>query len=319
MSERVPLDDLAVVDSPRLGGVDIGHAKALAESGGGLPPIAVHRRTMRVIDGAHRVQAARLRGDDTIEVRLYDGSEAELFVQAVRANNAHGLPLTLAERKAAAARIVDSHPQWSDRGIAAITALSPKTVGRIRQERCASEEVPQSHTRLGRDGRPSSSDATAGREVASRLFREQPGISMRQVARTAGISTTTARDVQARLRRGEAPVAPRRGVTRPAEQGDGAAPAEVTSVRALRRPGVRDVAGAAYALRKDPSLRLSETGRTLIRMLDALPPLGPQQWQQIADNLPPHCLDRVDELARQRAEEWRNFAEMINHRLRKTA
>jgi hypothetical protein len=41
---------------------------------------------------------------------------------------AHGLPLTLADRLAAAARIVTACPYWSDRAVAAVAGLSPKTV-----------------------------------------------------------------------------------------------------------------------------------------------------------------------------------------------
>lgn len=41
-------------------------------------------------------------------------------------NTHHGLPLTRADRKAAAQRILDIHPHWSDRAIAKVTGLSPK-------------------------------------------------------------------------------------------------------------------------------------------------------------------------------------------------
>jgi hypothetical protein len=35
-----------------------------------LPPILVHRATNRIIDGMHRLEAAKLRGDETISVRF---------------------------------------------------------------------------------------------------------------------------------------------------------------------------------------------------------------------------------------------------------
>ncbi|MFC7729983.1 hypothetical protein [Actinomadura keratinilytica] len=69
-----------------------------------LPPILVHRRTMRVVDGMHRLRAARLQGRCEIGVRFVDGPDADVFVAAVRANIGHGLPLSLADREAAAAR-----------------------------------------------------------------------------------------------------------------------------------------------------------------------------------------------------------------------
>src|SRR5262245_43617336 len=74
--EMVPLRQLLPADSPRLVGEDAKHIRVLAESEAVLPPILVHRATMRVVDGMHRVGAARLRGREAIEVRFFDGSEA---------------------------------------------------------------------------------------------------------------------------------------------------------------------------------------------------------------------------------------------------
>ena len=81
---------------------------------------------------------------------VIDGSEADAFVRAVQANIKHGLPLSLRDRKAAAARIVYSHPWWSNRAIASVTGLSPKTVAGIR--RSTGESAP-GDVRVGRDGR----------------------------------------------------------------------------------------------------------------------------------------------------------------------
>jgi ParB-like chromosome segregation protein Spo0J len=60
--ERVSIESLAESGSPRLAGQNEEHARLLAESGLELPPIVVHRPTRRVIDGMHRLAAARLRG-----------------------------------------------------------------------------------------------------------------------------------------------------------------------------------------------------------------------------------------------------------------
>jgi ParB-like chromosome segregation protein Spo0J len=51
---------------------------------------------MRVIDGIHRVEAAKLRGAKEIEARLFDGDESASYVLAVQANVTHGLPLSRA-------------------------------------------------------------------------------------------------------------------------------------------------------------------------------------------------------------------------------
>src|SRR5687768_17472219 len=82
----VPVDALRVADSPRLNGVDPDHARALAEVGIGLPPILVHRQTMSVIDGMHRLTAARINGREWIDVQYFHGSEEDGFALAVEAN-----------------------------------------------------------------------------------------------------------------------------------------------------------------------------------------------------------------------------------------
>jgi hypothetical protein len=128
----VPISVLLLSESPRLAGVDEAHAQALATAGSVLPRIIVHSPTMRVIDGAHRVRAAVLRGQDTIEACLVDGTDGEAFLLAVHVNTNHGLPLSLADRKAAASRIVRDYPQWSNRVVAVIAGISDKTVGAQR-------------------------------------------------------------------------------------------------------------------------------------------------------------------------------------------
>jgi hypothetical protein len=147
---EVPLTAVRPGDSPRIAGSSTMHARLLAQSDASLPPILVHRPTMQVIDGTHRLDAARLRGDRMIRVRFFDGAREDAFVLAVEANVTHGLPLSLADRKAAALRIIRTHPVWSDRAIAAKTGLAHKTVGAIRR---SSGDVLRSTARLGMDGR----------------------------------------------------------------------------------------------------------------------------------------------------------------------
>ena len=73
-SERVPVNVLLDAFSPRVEGVDHDHVARLAEQVDELPPILVHRSTMRVIDGMHRLNAAQMNGRSTIEVIYFDGS-----------------------------------------------------------------------------------------------------------------------------------------------------------------------------------------------------------------------------------------------------
>jgi hypothetical protein len=151
MVTLVPISALVVDGSPRSAGADSGHIRLLAELSGTLPPITVHRPTMRVIDGMHRVRAAMLNGRSEIEARLLDCDENVAFVLAVKANVTHGLPLSQADRAAAAERIILDNPQWSDRAVAAAAGLSDKTVSRIRAS--SSAERPQSE-QPARPGRP---------------------------------------------------------------------------------------------------------------------------------------------------------------------
>uniref|UniRef100_UPI003BA279C4 ParB/RepB/Spo0J family partition protein n=1 Tax=Streptomyces sp. NEAU-S77 TaxID=3411033 RepID=UPI003BA279C4 len=128
----VPVVTLLPSDSPRARRLDESHVRKLAESGQDFEPIVVHRPTMRVIDGTHRLAATRLRGHREIAVRFFDGDEADAYVLSVQLNVSHGLPLTRAERRQAAIRILGFHPHWSDRAIAERTGLSDKTVGKLR-------------------------------------------------------------------------------------------------------------------------------------------------------------------------------------------
>src|SRR5947209_9559409 len=113
----VPVLSLRPADSPRLNGEDKAHIARLAETETPLPPILVDRRTLRVIDGMHRLMAASLQGRESIDVIFFDGSEADVFLRAVQENIAHGLPLSQADRRVAAERIIASHPHMSDRAI----------------------------------------------------------------------------------------------------------------------------------------------------------------------------------------------------------
>jgi ParB-like chromosome segregation protein Spo0J len=298
---RVPIRMLREPDSPRLAGEDPDHVRLLADLDGPLPPIVVHRPTRCVIDGVHRLRAAQLRGEDTIEAEFADGSRADAFVLAVRLNTAQGLPLTRADRLAAAARITGTHPEWSDRRIAAATGLSPKTVAAARARSTA--PVPQSNGRVGRDGRVRPLNPAAGRRRAAELIAHRPGASLRDIAADAGISVSTAKDVRERVRLGQDPV-PQRLVRRAAR------PAAVHTAPALR-PG--ESTGILHTLRRDPSLRFTNAGRTLLRLIDAHVAAQPE-WARLADGVPGHCTEGVARIARQCAQAWLSFARRVESR-----
>src|SRR5262245_17675514 len=107
----VPIRSLVPSQSLRINGEHKDHVRTLAETDDKLPPIVVHRTTMQVIDGMHRLRAAVLRGREHIDVEFFEGDEEDAFVLAVKLNARHGLPLSPADRAAAVVRIINSHRQ----------------------------------------------------------------------------------------------------------------------------------------------------------------------------------------------------------------
>ncbi len=198
------LADLRLTLSPRLGTRDSDHVRALAECFDQLPPILVYAPSNEVIDGVHRVMAARQLGLDSIAGRAMHGLKEDAYVEAVRANVTHGKPLTVGERRAAARRMLGLRPEWSDRRVASLCGLASQTVARERPRSTAAGEQPAA--RVGRDGRIRPSDPSAGRLRVAELVRAQPGASLRTLARQAGTSQATALDVKRRIHRGDNPL-----------------------------------------------------------------------------------------------------------------
>jgi ParB-like chromosome segregation protein Spo0J len=282
-----PVATVAVADlrgggSPRQAGENLEHIRTLADTATELPPIIVRRSDMRVIDGMHRLRAARLRGETDIAVRYFDGDDQDAFVLAVRTNVTHGLPLSLADRKAAARRIVTSHPHWSDRMIATTAGLSAATVARIRRE----GTTPAPTSRVGHDGRVRPVNSLERRRVARAILLAEPKLSLREVARRAGISPETARSVRRRLPETKSEPVPK-----------------------------TDPVTVVQQLRNDPTLRFSETGRQLLRLLEVRS-ITADTWTAIAHNVPPHCRDAVARIAVECANTWRSFAEQVTRERR---
>lgn len=299
---RVAIDQLLPAISPRVGGEDEEHILRLAETESSLPPILVHRSTMRVIDGMHRVRAAVLKGCQEIDVAYFEGSEDEAFILAVRENISHGLPLSLDDRKAAAERIISSHPRLSDRGIAAYTGLSGKTVAAIRRR--SGTEVPASAPRVGTDGRLRPLTASEGRRRASELIEAHPHAPLREIAKAAQVSLGTAHDVRKRMRSGLDPVPPK---VRSADGEALPAPAGQTPER------LKSLGTMLESLARDPSLRQTDPGRELLLRLRASV-LTAEGWARLIDAVPAHCTEGVAEIARQCAETWTGFADELDRR-----
>jgi ParB-like nuclease family protein len=231
-TREVPVSGLSSGVYLRQGGTNAAHVQLLLDVAD-LPPILVQEDGWRVIDGAHRLAAAKLRGDGVIAARFLDCTDSEALVLGMKANASHGLPLSKADRVSGAKRVVTDHPDWSDRAIADITGLSAKTIASLRTRSADGAQIDGK--RLGRDGRRRPVSAGEGRLRAAEYLSAHPDAPLRQVAREADVSLGTVHDVSARLRRGVSP-----------ERNGHRAPAAGQPVR----PPV----GAAPALRVAPSV-----------------------------------------------------------------
>lgn len=70
----IPLGLVRPSESPRSGGISREHVALLAEAE--LPPILVHESSLRIVDGVHRLCAARLRGADPVPSRPCDAGRS---------------------------------------------------------------------------------------------------------------------------------------------------------------------------------------------------------------------------------------------------
>jgi ParB-like chromosome segregation protein Spo0J len=288
--------------------VDEEHVLRIAQSERPAPPIVVHRQTKKVIDGVHRLRAAALNGRRHIDVVFFDGTEEEAFIRAVEENVTHGLPLPLADRKAAATRIITTQPHLSDRAIAKHTGLSAKTIAMLRR---SSVETPELNTRTGVDGRRRPLSGAEGRLRAAEVIERQPDASVRQIARIAGVSVGTAHDVRRRMRRGEDPAPAQRRAGTGQDPGRPPETSVIAPSADLGRPPERRDPGSVGAilrwLSKDPALRHSDPGRELLRLLHTRSMIVVDPHVLIKA-VPPHCAKAVAEVARHYAEGWEILA-----------
>ena len=165
-------------------------------------PIIVARADHTIIDGRHRVIAARRLGRTEIAAEIFDGEPQDAFIEFVRRNvhSSHGLER--GERQKAARRILCSHPDWADRRIGELCGISPKTVAKLRcriGETFTEGEIGLADVRVGRDGRARPVDPAARRAQIVAALAEQPNASLRVIARAVGASPETVRSVRASL------------------------------------------------------------------------------------------------------------------------
>jgi ParB-like chromosome segregation protein Spo0J len=296
--EHLPVQDAPVgmlTPGPflRQAGTNAAHVRLLVSAAdtSQLPPILVQRNGSRVIDGLHRLAAAKIRGDRVIKARLLDCTDAEALVLAIKANSAHGFPLSKADRVSGATRVLTEHPDWSDRAIAGLTGLSAKTIASLRDR--SQDRADPGRKRLGRDGRRRPVTGGAGRRRAAEYLSAHPDAPLRQVAEETDVSLGTVHDVSARLRRG---AGPERDSHRP-------------PARRLHADAPAWTAVAAK-MAADPSLRYTEGGQEFLRWMTrhAADPAG---WRSFVNALPAHWVDVIAPIAEGISQDWRLFAERL--------
>jgi ParB-like chromosome segregation protein Spo0J len=278
-NEVVWLDTEALRYGPSLRSqrLDLAHVAVLAELDGRWPPILVRVHDRAVVDGHHRVAAARMIGQTTVAARWFQGNDDDAFVEAVRINVQHGLPLTVEERKSAASFLLVDHPDWSDRRIAEVCALSPRTVGRLRA--AASDEVRPAG-RVGRDGRLRSVNPQSARRQIIEAVSASPTASLRAIAREVGTSPETVRRIRQRVQR---------------ESLTESGTAEIVAID--------DTAVASTSDGQRFAAWLNHTG------------VG-DDWQRHVDTIPLSRVYEVADEARRRARAWTEFAEAVEGRAR---
>lgn len=297
-SEVVSLDvaDLRVSTSFREGGLNEQHVQRLVALAGHWPPVLVNRSDGLVIDGAHRVEAARLLGLDRVEAWYFDGEPDDALIEFVRRNVHQGLPLTLRERKRAAEHVLAAHPEWSDRRIAELCAISPKTVGRLRGKKtvCPTGGILQldARTRIGRDNKWRPVHSASVRSRVAEALKEHPGASLRTVAKSVGVSPETVRIVRMNMDASRAPDVV-------------SEPPQVGSVPRLPE--------ASVSWDQDLALVSSEDGEDFVAWFDRTTLTNEDCWRFL-DSVPLSRIYEIADEARRRSEVWTQFAKSLDVR-----
>lgn len=117
------------------------------ESFQALPPVNIQEGTGVLVDGFHRVEAARRLGVETIPVKMLDIPDEELHLYAGLANCEHGRALSRTERNRFVVRLSEEYG-WSAEKVAKVVGISPSSVGLAIRENRYNRELSE---RLGEE------------------------------------------------------------------------------------------------------------------------------------------------------------------------
>ncbi len=190
--------------------------------------------------------------------------------------------------------------------IASLAGISPNRVAPLRHQ--TANRIQQPARRVGRDGRSRPVDSAQGRQRAAEIITENPSASLRQIARAAGISPATAANVRNQVEQGASPVSNQ--VSPERERTKVRSPAPTAGGGHAENRSLSELTTMFDRLRRDPSLRFSDAGRSLLRMFDAVHAALDEQ-EQVLHLVPPHSRAFVAELTRGYAQLLQQFSEEL--------
>lgn len=290
-SARLPLSSLKAKALLRQTGINRAQVKALAELDGQWTDIVVMRDELQIVDGLHRFFAAKLLGHSSINCVFFDGSVDEAFLEALRRNIQHGLPLTLNERKSAAKHLLGLRANWSDRRISGAVGLSPSTIAKLRSTgpRLTDQNGHLDTERTGKDNRTRPRNSTEVRQRIEAELRTHPRSSLRNVAAVFGTSPETVRKVRKSI-----------NVSAPS-------PSEINCTNGPSQ--ARPLVGPSTEERwlRDSSLNSSNHLREFAAWFSRTAISA--EWRTYVEELPISRVYEVVDEARSRARCWKEFAD----------
>jgi len=251
--------------------LDLDHVAVLADVDL-LPPIIVRQtaKGYECLDGAHRCAARRSAGFDVVRAVVREADDAEALEIAYQSNKEHGLPLTLAERKAGARKLI-AGTHLSDASIASIVGLARNTVAGMRPAVQPAQNDMLDGKRTGADGkaRPGSkAEQEAQRDEIRKLLIEHPDLSLNEIARRAGCSPMTAAKVREAMNKIEPEGTPATPPAPPTGSVDGPSPADGDQRDGAGVEGARPSLSAVPPIPQEPD--------TVAEIVPNFPP--PRQW-----------------------------------------
>jgi hypothetical protein len=249
------------------------------------------------LEAAHRLlrQACPAMAEDRFEHAMGDADALMWNIERdprVTARDAGEIAqAVLSQRDALAAeaalRVLRDHPIWSDRRVAELCALSPKTVARLRPDAvCPSADRRHLDVREGRDRRLRPVRPGSARARVVEALQDQPDASLRTIAAAAGVSPETVRLVRLNLAQGD-----------PAVAADEPEPA---------------VEPETAAWRTDAALASSEQGKQFLAWFERTAVATPDlDW---IDAVPLGRIYVVADEARRRSETWLELARALEAR-----